>query len=64
MFTTVKNWFFGVTPTNKETTVKASVITTPNGAMLINSNGDVLGTYSRRRDAVRGAARKGILVLS
>jgi hypothetical protein len=31
--------------------------------LLVNQN-EVVGTYARRRDAIRGAARKGLTVVS
>lgn len=31
--------------------------------LLVNTN-EVIGTYSRRRDAIRGAERKGLTIVS
>lgn len=40
----------------------ANIIETSNGFRLEDKSGLTIGTYSRRRDAVRGAARRGFTV--
>lgn len=40
----------------------AKIIETNNGYALLDKSDLTIGTYSRRRDAVRGAARRGFSV--
>lgn len=66
MFNIFKNWFntgqdpLGITGESKMTaTIEPSVL----GFALVNTRtGDAIATYSRRRDAVRGAKRRGLEV--
>jgi hypothetical protein len=65
MFTGIKTWFFG-TPTknegfggflNTEDTMKATI--QPVGDKFgLFTGGELVGTYARKRDAVRGASRR------
>lgn len=38
----------------------ANIYPTSNGFVLLDEKGIAVGTYSRRRDAVRGATRRGL----
>lgn len=38
----------------------ANIYPTSNGFVLLDEQGQSVGTYSRRRDAVRGANRRGL----
>jgi hypothetical protein len=38
----------------------ANIYPTSNGFVLLNVDGLAVGNYSRRRDAVRGARRRGL----
>jgi hypothetical protein len=58
MFSFIKSIF-----TQKESDVKASLQTVGDKTGLF-VGGELLGTYARRRDAVRGAARRGFVVLN
>lgn len=46
----------------KDDTMTATIIETPTGYVLEDKSGLPIATYSRRRDAVRGASRKGFTV--
>lgn len=60
-------WFFYLTPEveavkdNKERENMARLIEIDGRYALVN-NGEVIRTYSRRRDAIRGADRLGLAV--
>lgn len=45
-----------------ETNMTASISEHNGLAILHDRTGELLGTYSRRRDAVRGAKRRGLVV--
>ena len=47
---------------NKEKTMTAKIIETTDGYVLLDKSDLTIGTYSRRRDAVRGAARRGFSI--
>lgn len=45
-----------------EKNMTAKIIETTDGYALLDKSDLTIGTYSRRRDAVRGAARRGFSV--
>lgn len=51
------------TAPKKENTMKAFVKETNTGATLFMSDGAPVATYSRRRDAIRGATRRGLTII-
>lgn len=66
---TIKNFFFGtgtteqaVGATAQETPVMTAVIVTTDEGFGLMRRGEIIQTYSRRRDAVRGAERRGLVV--
>lgn len=56
MFNFIRNFF------QEDTTMFAKIEQHPFGFALKTRSGETLGTYSRRRDAVRGATRRGFTV--
>lgn len=66
MFSTLKTFFTGQPtpqPTESEKTMFASIRQMKNGRFRLLENGnEVVGTYARRRDALRGATRRGLTV--
>lgn len=70
MFSTIKTFFTGPTPqpSIKEKTMftsntTASIRQMKNGRFRLLENGnEVVATYARRRDALRGASRRGLTV--
>lgn len=58
MFKFIKTWFNGETDM-KYATIKAI----GEGAALVDRHGNTIGMYSRKRDAVRGAKRRGLTVM-
>lgn len=66
MFNWIKSWFVtdGGTLFNEGTRdMTATIIPTTNGKYgLVTRTGEFVGTYSRQRDAVRGAKRRGFEV--
>ncbi len=64
MFTAIKTFLFGTNENNGDTTMKAFITPTTNGRFALESGGQVLGTYARRRDAIRGAARRELHVIT
>jgi hypothetical protein len=60
MFTWIKNMF---TSTEGETNMTAKIVPTEDGKFKLTTlRTGTVGTYSRRRDAVRGAKRRGFVV--
>lgn len=55
MFTAIKSFLFGE---KEDTSMKAFIISNTDGTFALRSGGETIGTYSRRRDAVRGANRR------
>jgi hypothetical protein len=71
MFTSIKNFFFGTGTTEQvpdgistENVMRATIMNFEqgNGFGLFDTRGELIGKYSRRRDALRGAARRGLVV--
>jgi hypothetical protein len=67
LFTAIKTWFgFGTREqapgAMKVNDMTATITPTNNGYALITRTGEVVSTYSRERDAKRGAARRGLVV--
>lgn len=70
MFKGIINWFkggeqspFGMTTITGENTMTAKIVPTSDGKFALTTRtGSVFGTYSRKRDAVRGANRRGLTV--
>lgn len=66
MFTAIKKlfgfetWGGGRSEGVREMT--ATITPTNNGFALITRTGEVVSTYSRERDAKRGAARRGLVL--
>lgn len=48
--------------TTGETEMIGKIIETGNSFALVDRHSNTVATYSRRRDAVRGAARRGFVV--
>lgn len=64
MLSFLKNFFTaqqGVA-SKEDTTMFAKIEQVPYGFALTNRSGETVQTYSRRRDAVRGAQRRGLIV--
>jgi hypothetical protein len=57
MFAFIKNLF-----STEPTPMVAFIEQSPLGFNLVTRSGDTVGTYTRRRDAVRGAKRRGLAV--
>ena len=68
MFKGIINWFKGdggmQVVTNGETDMTATITKLNNGKFRLATRDQsaIFGTYSRRRDAVRGATRRGLTV--
>jgi hypothetical protein len=70
MFKGIVNWFKGegvreMVPggTNTgENTMTAKIAPTSDGKFVLFTRGETVGTYSRKRDAVRGANRRGLTI--
>jgi hypothetical protein len=67
IFKTVANWLTGVIPYTmddvKVNEMTATITPTTDGKFgLVTRTGEFVGVYSRRRDAVRGASRRGFVV--
>lgn len=64
MFTRFKNFIFGEGwgggrfDNFGEKNMKAFIAPTADGRFALNAGGEQIGIYTRRRDAVRGAARR------
>lgn len=60
-FRNIFNQIFG--PTFVEVDLaKARIVSSDNTFQLVDRQGFIVGTYSRRRDAVRGATRRGLVI--
>lgn len=64
MFNTLKTFFFGEATIQPQTTQEKKTMFARIDAdnNLFSPTGTFIGTYSRRRDAVRGATRRGFKV--
>lgn len=70
MFKSFINWFKGSsnegwngTVTTGDTSMKATILPVTGGKFALFSRTEgTIGTYARRRDAVRGAKRRGLTV--
>ena len=61
MFKTIKNWLFN--SEQEPLGMTATITELSNGRFgLINRRGEIVKTYSRARDAKRGAARNGLIL--
>lgn len=55
-----QNLGYATTVENKVETMRATIVSDANGYTLMNALGNPVHTYSRRRDALRGAQRRGL----
>lgn len=61
------NFLFPVTAStpstnSKDTVMRASIIELAGGRFGVATREGIIGSYARRRDAVRGATRRGLVV--